>query len=100
MPKVHVVIVDEAKAHAAHRHAYRLHPHLQKALQPRPVGTIHTEADTDCPEGLPNCRHCGDQAHADACRAAGHCPDCGTKHGVAPESVIAANGYALVAVKG
>jgi hypothetical protein len=56
---------------------------------------VHTEADTACPNGLPNCRQCGDPAHAEACRSAGHCPDCGTKHGVAPESVVRANGYRL-----
>jgi hypothetical protein len=61
----------------------------------RPAGTIHAEADTDCPDGLPNCRNCGDPEHAETCKAAGHCPDCGTKHGIAPDRIVAAHGYRL-----
>lgn len=60
-----------------------------------PCGTC--EATTT--ERRPNCRHCGDPAHADACQAAGHCPDCGVKHGVAPDAIVAGNGYELVEVE-
>ena len=58
--------------------------------------TSHAEAvDSECPDGLPNCRNCGDPAHEEACRAAGHCPLCGTVHGIAPNAHLAANGYRL-----
>jgi hypothetical protein len=64
---------------------------------PKQAGDVHDIVDsTDCPDGLPNCRNCGDPAFAESCAKDGHCPDCGTKHGVAPDSVVAANGYALV----
>jgi hypothetical protein len=62
---------------------------------PRPVGTVHDETESDCPEGLPNCRNCGDPAHVESCHAAGHCPHCGTRHGIAPDAHVAANGYRL-----
>lgn len=64
----------------------------------RAVGTVHDTCDTECPDGEPNCRNCGDPAFAESCAAAGHCPHCGTKHGLAPDSVVAANGYELVPV--
>lgn len=93
----HIVVIDEAKAHKAHQHSYRLHPHLAKALPMRPLGTIHTSIEGfECPDGLPNCRNCGDPAHAESCKAAGHCPHCGTAHGVAPDAVLAANGYGII----
>lgn len=44
----------------------------------------------------PNCRNCGDPEHAASCTAKGHCPDCGTKHGIAPDRIVAENGYELV----
>jgi predicted Zn-ribbon and HTH transcriptional regulator len=69
--------------------------HARTHAPNRQVGDIHAEMDDTCPDGLPNCRHCGDPAHADSCRAAGHCPHCGTRHGIAPESVLTANGYRL-----
>jgi len=97
-----IVVADEALAHAALLHSYRLHPERQRELKtraPRPTGTEHAAPMSDaCPEGRPNCRNCGDPAFADACKAAGHCPQCGVTHGIAPDAVLAANGYALVEV--
>lgn len=62
--------------------------------------THDTEAGEPCDQcgstmttAVPNCRNCGDPEHAKACRAAGHCPDCGTNHGIAPDRIVAANGY-------
>ncbi len=66
----------------------------------KPVGSLHSVAAVECPDGLPNCRNCGDPAHAETCRDAGHCPNCGTRHGVAPDSVVLANGYELVEFEG
>jgi hypothetical protein len=63
--------------------------------QQRPKGTVHAEADLECPDEMPNCRNCGDPDFKQSCREAGHCPDCGTKHGVAPDSVVAAHGFVL-----
>ena len=70
----------------------------EKQFKKRKAGEVHDIAASECPDGMPNCRNCGDPQHAASCQAAGHCPDCGTKHGVAPDSVVAANGYALVAL--
>ena len=99
MPRYRIVVHDEEKAHEAHIHSYRLHPQIQRAMRKenkrRAVGTVHDENDSECPDGLPNCRNCGDPAHAETCQAAGHCPHCGTKHGIAPDAVLAANGYRL-----
>lgn len=99
MPKVKILVDDVEKAHAAYVHAYRLYPHIQAQVRNGPkrhMGDVHTEAETECPDGLPNCRNCGDPAFAESCKAAGHCPHCGTAHGVAPESVLARNGYRMV----
>lgn len=76
----------------------RVTQRVRQAVGPRrPVGTVHAVvAAFDCPEGHPNCRNCGDPAHADACRAAGHCLNCGTRHGVAPDAILVANGYRIV----
>jgi hypothetical protein len=62
------------------------------------VGDLWTTADVECPDGKPNCRHCGDPAHREACAAAGHCDQCGTRHGIAPASVLEAKGLALQAL--
>jgi hypothetical protein len=62
----------------------------------RPAGTVHADATlSDCPDGLPNCRNCGDPDHAATCTAAGHCPACGTAHGIAPDRILTENGYRL-----
>lgn len=61
----------------------------------REKGFIHTEVDSECPEGLPNCRNCGDPNYKQSCKEAGHCSDCGTRHGIAPDSVLAKNGFKL-----
>lgn len=112
MAKYQIVIADADLAHAreihrnveanvaAHGEAHRakIAKIFQARVQKRDTGTVHDEADTDCPDGLPNCRHCGDPDYAVACAAQQHCPDCGTKHGIAPESVLKANGYALKAI--
>ncbi len=114
MPKYQIVIADAALAHAQEiarnvEANVKIHGEAQRAKiekvvaarypnGARPTGTVHDEAETDCPDGLPNCRNCGDPAYADACTAAGHCPDCGTKHGIAPDATLAANGYVLKAL--
>jgi hypothetical protein len=72
--------------------------HFADKFKQRPVGAVHGVSATECPFEMPNCRNCGDPQHAASCQAQGHCPDCGTKHGIAPDSVLAANGYALVAM--
>jgi len=64
----------------------------------REVGDLHTLGVSECPDGMPNCRNCGDPAHEEACRAAGHCPLCGTAHGIAPDAHLADGGMELVAV--
>lgn len=99
MPKFKILVDDVDKAHEAHIESYKLHPHIQKQLRngsKRPKGTVHTEAEAECPNGLPNCRNCGDPEYLESCKAAGHCPDCGIKHGIAPDSIIKKNGYRLV----
>jgi hypothetical protein len=70
---------------------------VRDKYQERPEGTVHVEAiDSACPDGLPNCRNCGDPAHAESCAAAGHCPACcDLRHGIGPDSLVAANGYRL-----
>lgn len=113
MPRYRIVVADVERAHAAHLQSYargfRLsrNPEIQAQAErlaarhvgkPRPLGTLHDELEDACPLGRPNCRDCGDPDHAAACRKAGHCPDCGTKHGIAPASVLAVNGYRLVKV--
>jgi hypothetical protein len=75
----------------------RLHRDYSKQITKYQPGAVYTVADTECPEGLPNCRNCGDPHHVATCRAAGHCHDCGTKHGIAPDRLVAASGYRLEA---
>jgi hypothetical protein len=92
-------VVDSAKAHDARVRSYRLHPATQRqiAREAAPaVGSVWTGLEDTCPDGLPNCRNCGDPQFAESCRKAGHCPHCGTKHGIAPDSVLAANGLTMV----
>lgn len=110
MAKYHVVIADVEKAHAfeqrRHREAYAragVTDHDQAARlaaahvgAKRAKGTRHADGvESDCPLGRPNCRNCGDPAHAEACHAAGHCPDCGTKHGIAPDATLSEHGFML-----
>lgn len=59
------------------------------------VGDLWGTADLECPRDMPNCRNCGDPAYAETCRAAGHCPDCGVRHAVAPDSVLLAHGLEI-----
>jgi hypothetical protein len=108
-----LVVVDPSKAHAARRKQY-VDAFLRAQLgatqaaadrfadqhEPSPPehGALWTVAESTCPDGLPNCRHCGDPAYVDSCRAAGHCPHCGTRHGIAPDSVLAAKGLQLHAL--
>lgn len=125
MPRYAIVVTDPEKHHAAevdrnvksnvsHHLAQRkgagpqetavLVARMHKAVlertpEPRPVGTLHAVAETECPDGLPNCRNCGDPAHTAACRKAGHCPLCGIAHGVAPERYLADSGVELVEVE-
>lgn len=84
MPKHALVIVDPQKHHARHQ-----------GRVPSQLHALHTIADSACPEGQPNCENCGDPAFAASCRAAGHCVHCGTRHGIAPKSVLAAVGIEL-----
>lgn len=60
------------------------------------AGDLWAIAERECPLGQPNCPDCGDPAHRDACHAAGHCPQCGTAHGIAPTARLAAIGVILV----
>ena len=116
MPRIRLVIADEAKAHEAHIQSYerglRLMlgadvpaPQIRKMAEhhagaTRTRGTVHAEAmDTECPLERPNCRNCGDPAHAVSCQASGHCRDCGTKHGVEPDAMLGAHGYAMETVR-
>lgn len=99
MPRYKILVDDVEKAHAALVDSYRLHPHVQRQLNDAPrrqKGEMHTEAESECPDDLPNCRNCGDPEHADTCRAAGHCPSCGIAHGIAPDRLLAAKGYRLI----
>lgn len=111
--KVREVIRDAKKANARAAHLVRTaQAHQGKpifeldalvAAEPKKkVGEHWNESapikDTACPLGQPNCRNCGDPAYKDACAAAGHCPQCGTAHGIAPDSVVKAAGVELVPV--
>ena len=112
MPKYHVVIKDAKVAHekevernvAFNREAHPNAPlgavenAVRARFKERPVGTVASVGDTECPDGMPNCRNCGDPQHEASCRAQGHCPYCGTRHGVAPDRIVAENGYELVEV--
>ena len=120
MPKYALVIDDPIAHHAAEiERNVRVHTqrvigsrevdpaerarvvgHVERRIRetvgaPKAAGELHTVADSECPDGLQNCRQCGDPAHRDTCRAAGHCPHCGTRHGIAPESYLQATGVAL-----
>lgn len=61
----------------------------------RQKGDLHTLAESECPDGLPNCRNCGDPDHLEACAAAGHCPHCGIDHGITPDGLLADRGVVL-----
>lgn len=98
MPRYKIVVDDVDKAHKAMIESYRLHPRLQSKITRREIGTIHAEMDSECPNGGSNCRNCGDPNFIDSCKSNGHCPDCGTKHGIAPDSILQQNGYKLVLV--
>lgn len=56
---------------------------------------LHSVADAACPDGRPNCRNCGDPDYKASCAAAGHCPLCGTRHGVGPDALLATRGLAV-----
>lgn len=64
----------------------------------RPVGTLHTVIALECPEGMDNCRNCGDPKTP--CIGPNHCPYCGILHGCAPDRIVAQNGYKLIPVDG
>lgn len=121
MPRFRIVVDHEEKAHKAHVASYargvlkevaglpvarqarvisqQMAIAQRRAGKPRPVGTVHDTCDSDCPDGLPNCRNCGDPEYRQQCEAEGHCDLCGTAHGIAPDSVLEANGYKLEAVE-
>lgn len=113
MPHYAIVVQDSAVAHAKEIERnvaanVKVHgiQHLPKIVRevtaragsPRAAGTLHAHLSHECPDGLPNCRNCGDPKYAANCQAAGHCPHCGTRHGIAPDRVLEAHGYALVEV--
>lgn len=86
-----IVIADAEKAHARERAAGF------RQILPREIGTVHAVCDARCPDGNPDCEHCGDPAFREACLAAGHCPHCvALRHGMAPDTVLEANGYVAV----
>src|SRR5688572_26670209 len=79
------------KAIAAH--AERVAGPLKAAGDVYSVVELPADVQGWCPDDRPNCEHCGDPEHEDACKAAGHCADCrALRHGVAPDAVAAANG--------
>lgn len=59
------------------------------------LGALYGESDLDCPDGLANCRNCGDPEFESVCRGAGHCARCGVLHGTAPDAVLRAHGLTL-----
>lgn len=114
-PQIHALIVSDPQRHHTHRvhqHADRLQlnrPSMTEARRkalldaeiaagrvPVPVqDELYAVAEEACPDGHPNCRNCGDPAFAATCLAAGHCPHCGTRHGIAPASHLDRIGLAL-----
>jgi hypothetical protein len=112
MPHFAIVVDDpdkeQAGARARHARHYQrgrrnlppaiLDRMLARVAPKRQVGDLVTVAAVECPDGAPNCRNCGDPAFADECRESGHCPHCGTRHGIAPQSYLEATGVTLVAV--
>lgn len=111
MPRYRVVIKDAQQAHNAEMQRnieanVKVHGERQRLTitammkerynhAPRPVGTVHDETDSECPDGLLNCRNCGDPNHEMTCKAAGHCIRCGIQHGIAPTATLDRNGYSL-----
>lgn len=92
MPKYKIVVDNPDIEFSQSR--LRGHKH-----EKRIKGFTHVEAiESECPNGLPNCKHCGDSDYLEDCKSKGHCPDCGIKHGIAPESVLIKNGYKLEAI--
>ena len=106
---------------AGHRGAFarvlttRLEAEVRRNIgAPKQDGDLHDIADSACPDGQPNCRNCGDPTFETSCRAAGHCDHCGRAsvpladqlgspdanggHGLAPDAVLAARGYALLPI--
>ncbi len=104
MPHYALVIDDVAKAKQAMDEAMK--DALRRAGRPRREidrvdhrpnrGDLWTSADSECPLDFENCRNCGDLEYADRCKSEGHCPQCGTAHGIAPDSVLARKGLILV----
>lgn len=126
MPHYAIVVKDPATArqaeidrHVAHNLTHHvptntapaMRSHLTRVIAERveqmvgpakQAGDLHAHASSDCPNGLQNCRNCGDPDHEASCRAAGHCPHCGRSphgHGIAPASVIANSGLELIEVE-
>lgn len=110
MPKFAIVVdnADVAHTQAIHRNIEKFRaagfpPEFAVSAARAYVGDAHPEGfvinaeplATECPEGKPNCRNCGDPAHEDTCRAAGHCPNCGRSHGMASDATLAKHGYRL-----
>ena len=97
---VALVIADPTKARDAEAKTYERGGFRREATAirqrpPKPVGSLWTHLATECPDGKPNCRNCGDPAFAESCQRDGHCLHCGTCHGVAPDSVLAASGLVV-----
>jgi len=108
MPHYALVIDDPVKAKlamdattrdAARRAGLASRETERRLAANRPVkDDLWTAADSECPLDRPNCRHCGDPAFAVSCVASGHCQQCGTAHGIAPDSVLVAKGLVLLEV--
>jgi len=105
--RVKLVVKDPEKARARRQELIMMSPAfrnlpprlLKKRLEVEPyprVGDIWTSAEHECPFMYPNCRNCGDPGYAEACKAAGHCEQSGTAHGIAPDSIITKSGLELV----
>lgn len=107
--RVKLVMYEEATstlpaAVRARRDMNAVARHVEDAVtaeEPLPaVGELWGVAERECPLLLPNCENCGDPDFRDACAAAGHCPYCGTAHGVSSARRLREVGVELVEVDG
>jgi Zn finger protein HypA/HybF involved in hydrogenase expression len=93
--KYRLIIDDPIKALEREKWSYRNFPQIAAQLQPREVGSVFSEAEMDCPAGGVNCRNCGDPEYTEECLEKGHCPNCGTKHGISPDVILNRYGFRL-----
>jgi predicted Zn-ribbon and HTH transcriptional regulator len=90
-----IIVFDEESYFEFEKWMYRFHPH-KRISKVHKVGHVHAEMNVECPDGGKNCRNCGDPEFKEQCSSLGHCPNCGTSHGIAPNSVLIKNGLKLV----